>query len=1668
MALATLATRYGLIIIGILALPITDSFASEPPRPVKVFILAGQSNMEGQAVVDLIGKDYNEGRGTLDALLRDPDKAPLLRHLERGEAGPRWAVRDDVWCRYQREHGPLLAGPLTVGFSVYGDAHHFGPELQFGHLVGDHFDQQVLLIKTAWGGKSLYRDFRPPSSGGEVGPYYTKMIDQIREAVGRLKSDFPGYDGGGYELAGFVWYHGWNDGVDPQTAVPQYEQNLANLIGDLRNDLGTPDLPVVIGELTGPWVDAPGEWATLRKAQAAVATRPEFVDSVRFVETRDFVRNSEDSPNPGHGHHEFGNAETYFLVGDALAKGMLALTDDVPRVKSGDPSAGNDDPDPTVVSDTSDRPSDPDSLEGELRKMPVADLIRTIRGEGDAVRGAAVFHQPLIACAKCHSVGDPLASPVGPDLAKLGKDITDAMLVESVLDPSKVIREGYESVVVLTVDGRTLAGILTQRDQDGIIIRDPSFGTLTTVAAVDIDEVRKLPVSIMPSGQIDRLASRQQFYDLMRYLMEIRDGGVERARELQPSAALIAYAVPEYEQRIDHTGLISDWDDDSLKRGEAIYQRVCGNCHGTRAQEGSLPTSLRFAEGKFKNGSDPLSMYRTLTHGFGLMPPQTWMVPSQKYDVIHYIRETYLRDDNPSQWKEIDGAYLVGLPRGDTRGPDPSVIEPWNAMDYGSSLTHTYEVPGRSHNFAYKGIAVRLDPGAGGVSRGRQWMIFDTDTMRVAAAWSADDQANHFIDWRGIQFNGEHQIHPRIVGKIAFSNPTGPGWADPENGSFRDDRRVEGRDGRRYGPLPHRWAKYRGLYHHDQNVIASYTVGDSEVLEMPSMAVVDGLDAEPMFLRTFNIGPRDQELVIQIADHQVDGARVVVADSGTPNTVWYLPTDHSAEVDDGPTGVAVDFDGQTYIEISDGAAFDVTDTDFTITARLRTDAGGTLFAIAEPGPKWTPNGQTLFVRDGRLGFDIGWVGAVTTDTKVDDGQWHDVAVTWRKAERQVRLYVDGKLEAEGRLSAKDRLENGVARIGFTSPNFPSPDTFFRGELAEVCFYQRCLSDVDHRLIKTDATDATLIGRWAPGQSSGGQVADVSGNGHDASVRRGESDGASDGASNGASDGAPLLAGFLPADTPATWTGDDGKLRLRIAAGDEPIAFTVWTVGHGDAGLKPLGESSGVTSAGKAAESEVRAFESAIDDPGRNLVPLTQGGPTRWPGVITTQAQIGPDDGPFAIDVLTAPESNPWLAQTRFTGLDFFDTGDIAICSWDGDVWWVEAEPGTTGLRWRRIATGLFQPLGLRIVDEKIHVTCRDQLVVLHDLNGDREIDFYECLNSDHQVTEHFHEFAMGLQVDSEGNFYYAKSGRHALPAVVPHHGTLLKVSPDGAKTEILATGFRAANGVCLNPDGSLVVTDQEGFWIPKNRINWVTPDRSAGPKFYGNLLGYTDVTDTADTAMEPPLCWITNSFDRSPAELLWVDSDRWGPLSGALLSLSYGYGKIFLVPHERVGGVMQGGMIELPLPALATGVMRGRFHPGDGQLYLCGMFAWAGNATHPGALYRVRATGRPVHLPVEMHAKRSGMVLRFTEPLDPSTIGPESVSVKSWTLKRTAGYGSDHHDEKELQVSGVSLSDAGKTVTIALVDPEPTWCMEIRYSFLSATGDPVAGVIHNTIHELAE
>ncbi len=1107
-----------------------------------------------------------------------------------------------------------------------------------------------------------------------------------------------------------------------------------------------------------------------------------------------------------------------------------------------------------------------------LLKADPAETARAARERGDAIRGAIVFHQATLACSRCHAVGGAERT-LGPDLARIDAKTSDAQLVESVLFPSKAIREGYQTWQVETVGGEVLQGLLAEEKEGGIVLRDAAQdGATVTLRADQIATKQPSPLSLMPEGQIHQLASRQQFLDLLRYLLELRDGGPARAKEFQPPPEMYAFRLPEYENRIDHAGLISTWDEESFERGEAMYLRVCANCHGTHGKPGSLPTSLKFASDKFKNGSDPYAMYQTLTHGFGKMLPQTWMVPQQKYDVIHYIREAYLREHNSSQFVPADAAYLANLPKGDTFGPPPSRLRPWVAMDYGPSLINTYEVGNNATNFAYKGIAARLDAGPGGVSRGNAWQVFDHDTLRMAAGWTGEE----FIDWNGIHFNGRHQVHPRVQGQVFFVQRTGPGWAHPESGTWEDPR-LRGRDGRPYGPLPCGWAHLKGIYHHGARTIVRYTVGRAEVLESPGYTSLPG---GPVFWRSINIGPRSRELVMLVGQHPFGASHWQTWQSGS----------------------------QSELPVSLLKPEETNDEDHEEEIEYQDD----------------PDDENDEEND---------------DEEEDEESERETATTFW----------------EGNLLAGVATENA--------------------------------------------------------------------------------------------------SGFR-------WQHDGESLRLTIPAGDEPLRFTIW--------LAPLAEDMPL---------EDRAAAIREHAPVEDLKQYTQGGPPRWTEEVTTNAIVGAEDGPFAVDILTPPDPNPWLAQTRLTGFDFYPDGDTAaVCAWDGDVWLVRglgallAQTSATAtstpvqLRWRRIASGLFQPLGLKIIDGQIFVTCRDQITILRDLNDDGETDFYENFNNDHQVTDHFHEFAMGAQIDAKGNYYYAKSARHALTALVPHHGTLLRVSPDGERTEILANGFRAANGVCLNQDGTFIVTDQEGHWNPKNRINWV---REGG--FYGNMFGYHDVTDSSDDAMEQPLCWITNDFDRSPAELLWVPRGAWGPLEGRLLNLSYGYGRAYIVPHEKIAGQVQGGMCALPLPRFPTGIMRGRFHPDDRQLYTCGMFAWGGDQQQPGGFYRIRYTGQPVFLPVELHARKTGMAVTFSGELAlDAAENPENYTVRVWSLRRSRNYGSKHYNEQDLDITSATLSADRRTVSLEVPEIAPTWCMEIRYRLEGGGGEPFSGTIHNSIHVLGE
>ena len=342
-------------------------------QKIKVFLLAGQSNMEGHGQLR-----------SLDWLGKHPEYGHLLANLKNEDGS--WAVRDDVTISWNAEN--KTDGPLTVGWGT--ESNEIGPELMFGTIMGDTFDEHVLLIKTAWGGKDVYCDFRSPSSGEptgdvvkilkreqdenynrEVGFYYRKMTADIKATLANIEDVVPDYDGQGYELAGMAWFQGWNDFAQWHSApgvITDYSSNLANMFKDLRKELGVPNMPIAIGELGvgGHKIAERAKNAgdgeangimNFRKAQRATVD-DESLDNATFVPTADYwddrlqelrqlsnaywgekqekgIKDTEENHLPtkelndeylnrgGHWYaHYNGSATNYSLVGYALAQAL--------------------------------------------------------------------------------------------------------------------------------------------------------------------------------------------------------------------------------------------------------------------------------------------------------------------------------------------------------------------------------------------------------------------------------------------------------------------------------------------------------------------------------------------------------------------------------------------------------------------------------------------------------------------------------------------------------------------------------------------------------------------------------------------------------------------------------------------------------------------------------------------------------------------------------------------------------------------------------------------------------------------------------------------------------------------------------------------------------------------------------------------------------------------------------------------------------------------------------------------------------------------------------------------------------------------------------------------------------------------------------------------------
>ena len=850
----------------------------------------------------------------------------------------------------------------------------------------------------------------------------------------------------------------------------------------------------------------------------------------------------------------------------------------------------------------------------------------------------------------------------------------------------------------------------------------------------------------------------------------------------------------------DHAALIRNWDDEALQRGKAIYADNCAQCHGEKSVQPANPNAAVFARDTLQRGSDPYSMWQTLTNGYGRMPAQSWLSPRQRYDVIHYIREAFFKESNPSQYTPVTHDYLTQLPDPDSA----QTQEQRPPMDYGPALAYELE-DARSALILPLADSVHL--------------YYDLHTMSIPKAWAGgflNLSQSHHVEYKGNE-------RARIAGRPLGLGPLE--WG--HEGSFADPRRAA----ETLGPMPEDRVEYLGHYLHGDQAVLSYTVSGRTVLDRPGYRRRGDFRALTHALR---IGP----------------------------------------------------------------------------------------------------GEAVTLSLGRRA----------------------------NPERAYRWALSGPQQT----GSQQRAAAG-----------PAPG---------------------HLLVA--GTD-TLVAAGVAG---------------------------------------------APKDT--RWEmGPGGRLLLHVPARSEPTLLKVFR------GTRPAGQA-----AGPLADLVSTAD---ITDPAR----LTAGGPRRWNETLTTTGAPGGDKGAYVLDSLGIPFENPWGSWMRLAALDFFEDGRAAVSTLNGDVWVVSGiDASLSRLTWQRFATGLYEPLGLKIVDDTIYVQGRDRLTRLHDQNGDGEADFYESFFAFDYVSRGYHAFTFGLDTDSQGRFYTAVSGRKT---AIPIPGYVLRIGPDGERSEVMATGFRHPNGLTVDSEDRLFVSDNQGGWMPASKLSYV---KDGG--FYG-YVGWENKRPHGD--FHRPVFWLPQAMDNSSGGPLWVESERWGPLSGRLLHTSYGAGRVFYTSLQEVGGVLQGSAVRFPWP-FSSGVMRARVNPKDGQVYVVGQKGWGTRAQQDGAFDRIRYTGRPASLPLGASTTPDGIRLQFSAPLKAkAAVDPSRYTLKRWDYKWTSNYGSSHYrpgshrsleGEEVVQPEAIRLSEDRRAVTLSIPDHQPVDQMQVGVDLEAQDGTPIQETLYLTIKQI--
>lgn len=1070
---------------------------------------------------------------------------------------------------------------------------------------------------------------------------------------------------------------------------------------------------------------------------------------------------------------------------------------------------------------------------------------------------------------------------------------------------------------------------------------------------------------------------------------------------------------------VDHATLIGAWDDAALERGKQFYNTVCFACHGIDGKKVTVEGARAFAVDPLARGTDPYSLFKVITFGYATMPQQQWMTPEQRYDVVHYIREAFLKTSNPSQYRKVDAAYLDSLPKSVAPNPGAKPEPGKKEKDFGPVLCTNLD-----RDFG----AVLSHRLPGGVT-----VSYDIHRMNLAGVWTGG-----FLDLENTRFHRQRGEEPAQIDGTPV--PGLQTWKWAYDGSFEHDLPPR-------APAPEKFMRYFGHYLHGDRAVMSYSIADTRILELPE---AEQLDERPLFRHTLALEPGQKALQLCVAElDEVTGPAFILPAGGMQGVGDSQGGDAKGTVavltaNSVPESVSLNWKGfaATPEETLDGLVMG--EEPFCVAVRFRTDAGGTLVSNADPKGKWGRDGKSLYIDGGgRLIYDIGWLGAMKTKRRVNDGKWHRVVLGVENG--TARLYVDGLLEAERKDFARPHVKGAVFKIGSTAKNFGGN---WKGEIEWVRFFDRDLPESERvSLAKDDAPSKPEPSfEWPTGEKTPEDVPardDLAF--HVAAAVLGETDGLS-------------------------WEIAEGRrLVLHMAPSAKRRTFQI---------LRRSGtDKASLAKFGKLAWS---AREDLLPDPRA----LTTGGANRFPQPLTVSGSLGKPINGYALDTIPIPFDNPYNAWLRTSALGFFDDGRCAVGTYTGDIWIVSGiDQGLEHVTWQRFASGMYEPFGVLVIDGLVYVTCRDGIKRLHDLNNDGYADYHETFFADPDVSTFFHAFCFDLQRDGKGNLYYAKSGQYTS---FKEAGAVLRVAPDGRSFDYFATGFRTPNGMGMMPNDLPLCSDNEGNWMPASKISLCrkggfygyVQTHSAGDRWApdGGKIDHRKVV--RPEKYDQPILWLPVSEDNSSGSQLWVDDARFGPLSGKrgrLMHSSFGKGWLYYLMLQEVDGVMQSACVTLP-HQWEAGVQRLRTNPVDGQLYGVGLSGWQGpRGGKDGCLQRLRYAGGECRIVEDIRATANGVAIRFNFELDPAAAAdPGNYNLEMWNYEWHPQYGSPFFSVREpgkrgadkLVVSKVRVDADGKGIVLDVPDLVPCDQLHVKLRVKGGDGEQFDAKFYQTIHRM--